>query len=302
MGQWTATVLVTWFILDRLGVSVSEVRSLEARWWSPDLVGLGSASLLLVACYALSGALWVGMTRELGGGSLGVGAGVGVYLIANLGRYVPGKVWQILGLAYLAGRRGVPSSVATSAAVLGQALSLAGAALVGSFALFSLDGAERRLAPWVLGIVVAGIVLTLSRGFMQRALGLWTRVLKASEVPRVPGVTFGLRWSLAYALNWLGYGLAFVLFVAAFGVSAPAGAVASAFVAAYVLGYLALFAPAGIGVREGFLVAFLTGSLGGGAVAVAALSRLWLTAVEVVAALAFGGRELKRNARTGARA
>ena len=29
---------------------------------------------------------------------------VRVFMVANLGRYVPGKIWQIAGLAYLAKR------------------------------------------------------------------------------------------------------------------------------------------------------------------------------------------------------
>jgi hypothetical protein len=64
--------------------------------------------------------------------------------------------------------------------------------------------------------------------------------------------------------------------------------VGPAFAAAYVLGYLALFAPAGLGVREGFLVAFLTPTLGAGGAALAAVtSRVWTTVVEVIPAAAF---------------
>lgn len=291
--QLGATVLVTWFILDRLGLSLSEVRDLDPRWWRPQAGPLVLSSLLLAAAYALSGALWGGMVRELGGGGLGHRRGIGIYLVANLGRYVPGKVWQILGLAWLAGRAGVPPTVATSAAVLGQALSLAGAALVGAVALFGADGAERRLAPWVLGAVALGILLTLSRSFMEKALALWSRVLRARETPQVPGPTFGLRWAAAYALNWIAYGAAFVVFASAFGVDVPWVPTASGFVASWLLGYLALFAPAGIGVREGVLVALLSPFLGAGAVAVAALSRVWLTLVEVAATLVLGGGVLR---------
>ncbi len=46
----------------------------------------------------------------------------------------------------------------------------------------------------------------------------------------------------------------------------------AAYPAAYVLGYVAIFAPAGIGIREGFLIAFLDPILGAGAAALWRLS------------------------------
>ncbi len=74
--------------------------------------------------------------------------------------------------------------------------------------------------------------------------------------------------------------------------------VASAFAAAYVLGYLMVFAPAGLGPREGFLVAFLTPHLGAAPSGViAVVARLWTTAVEVVPAGIFWSGHL---ASTGA--
>jgi len=292
--QLLLTVLVTWFILDRLGVSMADVRELGPQWWRPDPLWLAVASLVLFGAYVLSGLLWVFMTRELGASDLGLYAGLGVYLLANLGRYVPGKVWQVLGLAYLAGREGVDPPIATSAAVLGQALSLGGACLVGSLALLNAPPGLRGYAPWVIGAVGLGVLLTLSRRLMSSALDLWARLLKRGAAPTAPGRTFGVRWALAYALNWLLYGAAFVLFVRAFEGGGEFLPLASGFVAAYLLGYLALFAPAGIGVREGFLVAILSPLLGVGAVAVAAWSRLWLTAIEVLSALVVGGSTWRR--------
>ena len=292
--QLGLTVLVTWFILDRIGVSMADVRGLGPEWWRPDPLPLVLASAVLLGAYVVSGLLWVLMARELGAVGLGMRVGIGVYLLGNLGRYVPGKVWQVLGLAYLAGREGVDAPIATSAAVLGQALSLAGACLVGSLALLNGPAGLKGYAPWVIGAVGLGVLLTLSRSLMSGALALWSRLLKRGEAPTPPNRTFGVRWALAYALNWLLYGGAFVLFVRAFDGSGGFLPLASGFVAAYLLGYLALFAPAGIGVREGFLVAILSPLLGVGAVAVAAWSRLWLTAVEVVSALLVGAGTLRR--------
>jgi hypothetical protein len=69
----------------------------------------------------------------------------------------------------------------------------------------------------------------------------------------------------------------------------------SVFPAAYLLGYLALFAPAGVGVREGFLIAFLHPILGPVGAFLAVAARLWTTLVELVPALALAGSYVKSS-------
>jgi hypothetical protein len=294
IAQLVLTGVVCWYILDRVGISYAEARGLDARWWTPMPGRLTVASLTLLGAYVLSSLLWRGMVLELGGPRLTVLSAVGVYLAANLGRYVPGKIWQILGLAYLSGGRGVPASIATSAAVLGQLAAIAGASLVGVSALWTVEWAGRG---WALGggaLLVLGILVASSRAVMTWGLQLWGRLFKGAA-PATPARSFMLRWTALYALNWLVYAVSFWLFVRSFGVDGGFWALGPAFAAAYVLGYLFLPAPAGIGVRESFLVTFTQPVLGIGAVAVAVLSRLWLTAVEVVPALALGARELWRS-------
>jgi hypothetical protein len=69
------------------------------------------------------------------------------------------------------------------------------------------------------------------------------------------------------------------------GLDASPVPIASAFAASYVLGYLMIFAPAGLGPREGFLIALLTPYFGvGPSGVVAVIARLWTTAVELVPA------------------
>ena len=103
--------------------------------------------------------------------------------------------------------------------------------------------------------------------------------------------------AVVYALTgniiaWLLYGAAFQLFV--FGLlGSLAGGYAeylAAYTISYLLGYLALFAPAGLGVREGMMVTVLTyaGLASAPEAALVALtSRVWLTLLEVVPGFTF---------------
>jgi uncharacterized membrane protein YbhN (UPF0104 family) len=123
----------------------------------------------------------------------------------------------------------------------------------------------------------------------------WFRVTKVKDPPTL-GSQHVAGWLGLAVINWLVYAGAFWVMIGGLGLDMGLLAAASAFAAAYVLGYVAIFAPAGVGVREASLVAFLSPQLGPGtAGAVAVVARLWTTAVEVVPAGAFWGVHVARS-------
>jgi uncharacterized membrane protein YbhN (UPF0104 family) len=236
------------------------------------------------------------MIAEMGSSEMPVGSVLRVFFLANLGRYLPGKLWQIAGLAYLARGEGIQATVATGAAVLGQAFSLAGATLLGAGALLRKGGAGDVLLGqgWALVIVTLLLVVSATPRVLKGLLKLWFRLARQS-VPGefTPGWTFGVRWMGLYALGWIVQGLGFWMLARGLGFDLGILPGVTSYAAAYVIGYLALFAPAGIGVREGLLLALLGPILGAGAAILAIIARLWATGVEVAAALAFGGVYLR---------
>jgi uncharacterized membrane protein YbhN (UPF0104 family) len=288
VAQIALTVLVTWFIVDRLGPGILEL-SETAIVIEPSWGTIAASCLVLAAGYLASGWIWGRMVRDLGGPQLSFADAVRIYMVSNLGRYVPGKLWQIAGMAMLARARGVSAPVATAAAVIGQAVALAGATLVGLLVVLSGSSALAGWTPWMAGGAALVVALVAIPAFFRPLVRLWLRLVPGDAPKDVPvGPLEGLRWLALYTLNWGGYALAFWLLVRGMFGSGELILVGPAFAAAYVLGYLALFAPAGIGVREGFLVAFLTPTLGAGGAALAAVtSRVWTTVVEVIPAAAF---------------
>lgn len=290
-AQALLTVAVTWFILERVGISLEEAASLDAETWTPRWGGLAAASAWLLAGYLVSAAFWGVMVAQLGGPRLALLDAAALFFVANMGRYLPGKVWQIAGLAYLAKGRGVSPGVAASAAVLGQATALGGATLVGGLAfLQTAPGRPRELGVGLLAVVVLGLALVSVPRVFRSVVGAAFRVARVTPPEALErDVTFAARWVGLYALNWLIYATAFWGLVRSFGLPGTVLQVAPAFAAAYVLGYLAIFAPAGLGVREGFLVLFLEPFLGAAALGAAVIARLWTTVVEVVPAAGVAG-------------
>lgn len=307
------TVVVTAFIVRRVGVDLAALSHLDLSRWSPRWVPLTGSVLALAGGYAWSASLWGRMVHELGGPRLPPRTAVPLFMVANLGRYVPGKVLQIAGLALLARGRGVPPAVSAGAAVLGQGVALLGATLVGVSAFLSPALPPGvRLMGWLGLAAVAGFVAATSVPAIARRLEtLAFRAAAASRrvrgmepapestpMDRPPVLTrgFGARWTGWYAMNWGLYATAFWLLHMGLEGFAPFLYVAPAFAAAYVGGYLALFAPAGLGVREGLLVAFLAPVMDPeSALALAVVARVWTTAVELVPAALMAPGVLRRG-------
>lgn len=304
-GQLALTALVTWFIIDRVGLSLGELGRFDLSRWQVRWGLLAASCVMLAAGYGLSCALWGRMVRTLGGPPVPPWTAVRVFMLANLGRYVPGKVLQIAGLAYLARREGVRPAVATAAALLGQGIALLGATLVGLGALF---GANETWRPWGwagLAAVAALVLLTSLPGPAAALEHAWFRL--ASALSKGPGVDdeepqpanatlrgFGLRWTLLYAANWSMHAVAFWLLFLSLEGWTTFLSVGPAFAAAYVAGYVAIFAPAGVGVREGALIVFLSPVLAPEpAAALAVVARLWTTAVELLPAALFALMHLR---------
>jgi len=295
--QLVLTVALVWLLLRAVGLSLDQLGGVELSRWLPDpWIFLASCGLLFVG-YLVSGILWGRMVRDLGGGELRHRTAIRLYFVSNLGRYIPGKLWQVAGLALLAREEGVPARIATAAAIVGQGIALVAATLVGSAALVSDLAIPRATGIWILAILLALLGTALVPGVLRRLFALWFRLARA-EPPEdvVPTPGFALRWTALYVVNWVVYAASFWLLARSFGLPGSVVQAGSAFAAAYVLGYAVLVAPAGIGVRESFLTVLLGPVMGAPTAAtLSVVARLWTTGVEVVPA---GGLWLRRIART----
>ena len=297
--QLVLTVAVTWFIIDRVGLSFDALGALDADAWVPQPGLFAAASGLLLLAYFVSAGIWGVMVRDLGGPEVPVREAVQLFMIANLGRYVPGKVWQIAGLAALAKGRGVPATTATGAAVLGHGIALVAASTLGLGALLSGPDPYRTWGT-IGAVLVGGLVVVVSiPAVFSRLARVWFR-LTGTEAETVTHPLHGLRWLGLYLLNWLMYVASFWLLTLSLGLDGSMVPLASAFAAAYVLGYVMVFAPAGLGPREGFLIMFLTPHLGAASSGlVAVVARLWMTLVEVTPAGIFWMRHVAKGGSTG---
>jgi glycosyltransferase 2 family protein len=207
-----------------------------------------------------------------------------IWFLSNLGKYVPGNIWSLTAMGVMARNRGLSAVAAAGSSVIMQTVSLAtGTGIV------MVTGATLLGQPLLVGasVLILVIVLLCAPRFLP-PLTVWVGSLIGRDIapPSVPATSI---WTAAVAstLSWLLYGFAFQLFVRGLLGTAP-GEISSyiaVFTAAYILGFISPIAPAGLGVRELTLAAFMT-QLGlaneADAALVAIAARLWLTVVELI--------------------
>lgn len=260
---------------------------------------LALASAVWVTSFALLAAVWARSLAWWRRGSAGVSsalpapAALRIFFLANLGRYLPGAIWQFAGLATLSAARGI-SPVAATGAVLFQQLVLlltgAAIALAASPAIFR-DWITRVHPLVLLSAIVVTLALTvlLLPAILARAGPRFERRFEGRAT--LPSVS--RRALTAYvaitALAWAGYGLAYwLLGRALFGAAGPSlWAAGASWIGASVIGIAVIIAPGGIVVREVALAGALAPSIGlERATILAVASRVWLIAIEILGALA----------------
>jgi glycosyltransferase 2 family protein len=228
----------------------------QVGWW-----WLGGALAVAFAAVVGESLLWLSILRGLGMQTRRAWAGI--YLQAQLGKYVPGAFWQYAGRGALARAHGLPLPVVVRSLPIELAAAMYAAAVSSLF-----------LIGWwgVAGVVaVAGVT-----------------ALVASRLPdRWAAVRAGARTIPYYTVMWATLGASFWMTAHAF-VHVPSGQLpiyTGSFATAWIVGLVAIYAPGGLGVREAILVALLHGRIGSAdAVIVAAASRGVLTLADLLTA------------------
>jgi len=262
--RWLLAALILGYSAWKLGGAWTALEPTALVWRPiPLLAGslVGGAALVTLAVVA-----GVGLRAAqlpVGGARPGFWLGwMRVWFQGYFYRYVPGKLMLVVERARLGERLGIPKAASVMLVVWESLLLLAGAGLFGGVGLLALPGgdgplsgalvAALALASLVGSLLLWPIVGALARRAPRLAARLPGSVLTVSSAAQV-----GLVAANAVAWALLGASFALVCVGMAPDEAPPMGLLVVWFVASYVGGQLAGVVPAGIGVREGLLVAGL---------------------------------------------
>jgi len=303
--QYILIAIIFYFLLKSLLGNWSQVKdfSWQFDWW----LLLVSFLLQFLTLFWLV-KIWQRMLRHTGS-SVSYFKLFKVWFYANLGKYLPGKVWQFLGMIYMLEKEGVPKTSSFSTGVLAQSFSV----ISGLFISVIFLGADlyHRFFSKKPGLMVALLVLSLGvlvllcyPKVLEKIINLGLRIAKKEKITLDISGKDVIIYLLSYSVSWLLFGLAFLTFVKSMTQAHlyMYPFLTGAYAFSLNIGFLAIFTPGGIGVREGVLV-FLLSSLFPLPVStlISLLSRLWMTVGELLCfliAIPIKGYKSQRNSAT----
>lgn len=222
-----------------------------------------------------------------------------LFQLSELGKYLPGKVGQFVGVAVLCRSLDITREEAIASALLQLIFQCILGCLIGMPFILSTELTETMLnrltnigytsfpISTIILIIIGVIFLILFKNRLSTKIPHLKKV-----IPRVFSFKKLLRLILIYLLLWACVGVSFFLFIKSiYPIQIEhLPFISSIYPFAWSIGFMSLITPGGLGVREGILSIVLTTCLPPvTATLVALLSRLWVIITEIIlAGIAWG--------------
>ncbi|MCK6211781.1 flippase-like domain-containing protein [Georgenia sp. EYE_87] len=281
-----------------VGSQWGEVRLALASIPVSAVFGALALSLVYVV---LTMASWRVLLTDLGS-RLSLGAASQVFFVSQVGKYIPGGVWNVLAAAEMGADHAIPRRRSVSVMVVSILVSIVTGLALAVLAMVLAPPRVARDFGWV-GWFLPLFAVVLAPPMLNRLLGIVLRLTRRPPLERpltMRGVTLASVWSL---LAWVVAGAQVWLLAGALGLELSVGTFALAvggYALAWTAGFLVVVVPAGVGVREAVLAAVLATHLESGAVVVVVLlSRVLLTAADLALGVTGLGTGRARRRDTG---
>ncbi|WP_156162365.1 lysylphosphatidylglycerol synthase domain-containing protein [Demequina iriomotensis] len=253
------------------------------------IAGAAAACVVALGVNAMS---WRAVMRAIGLTAT-VPEALRVFLLSQVGKYVPGSVWPVLAQAEFARDHGVSRARAMTGSIVAMVVGVVTAGVVSAVGLVAAVPGALATYWWVL-VVAAGLATMLVPPVLARVVALAFRITRRTEEPaRIGGraLLASAGWSV---LMWALLGLQAWLLLREISGEGDLLIATGAFAFAWLVGFLVVIAPAGAVVREATLVLALGPvATPAQALSLALVSRFLMTAADgigLAVGIAIGGR------------
>lgn len=210
----------------------------------------------------------------------------GIYFISQLGRYIPGKVWYILGRVGMTRKFNIPKRIIILSGFLELVLVMASASIIFLLALifFPIIPEIQNYLPYLTTLIILILI-----GIHPKSLNLILKILKKTEIKIKLSYLKILLTLLFFTVVWLIKGIAFYYLISSITILDISNLfwIISVFSISWVIGYLILITPGGIGAREGLIIYLLTPLFPLPlTIAISLLTRIWMIITEFTLSIA----------------
>ena len=256
--------------------------SLSPQWEALSLAGAFVAAVIAYQCLFLG---WVMLLRRSGHYDSGnTSSYLRIWWVSYLYRYVPGKVLLVVERARMGSAVGIPVAAGAALTIVETLLAILAGSAVSLLAISYYAAGDVPLLFGVAAIAV-GAVFVFPAGFRL----LCSLPFVRQRYPELETVSLSSRDVLAsvlpYVAHYLLLGVSFFLLSRSLQVfdRTDLAGLCGIYALSHVISLVALFAPGGLGVREGALAVQLGRILPNGVAEALAIGvRIWFTLIELL--------------------
>jgi uncharacterized membrane protein YbhN (UPF0104 family) len=235
------------FVARKLAVGWSDYKDViaDARWgWLVLALPLAAVGMTTV------GLVWRRIIIALGGEVTRPEIFVW-YQIGQMAKYLPGGVWPMVGRSEMAVRGGLRRSLAYNSVALSMGAAYLCATLVSAALLVPivLTSDEVGSGLWIFVLIPIGLAV-LHPAVLGRLFRLAEKVLGGGDEGQVPGWSDSVKLVARHVSSWLCIGVSTWFVALTFDPHAPLLEVLFAGILSWVTGFVVVFVPGGLGVRE----------------------------------------------------
>lgn len=256
IGGWIAGIVISFFLIRTLLQNWNQVKDAELtiNYWL-----LIPSFIFMMGNFVVGALAFYHLLKGMGERTT-FPTIFKVITIANLGAYIPGRIWTWVGLAVFTTRYGISKIAMGSSVVVNQLLTIISSLAFSSFLILAIP--EFHEYWFSLAIIPIGLLIVHPR-VLQYFVNIILKIFR--RPPKQIELTYFtiLKVFIILIISFLLEGLAFAFFVNAITPVSLQGSLASmfSFPFARIVGYLSIIVPAGIGVRESVITLVLKGFL-----------------------------------------
>jgi hypothetical protein len=289
VGAWFKQAWVAIFLAAGLGYIAYYFHALAPRATlaTPLVPGfLLLAATLQIANFLSYAQLWRAVLATVSTGRLTLTQSLTQIVLMGIGKYLPGKIWGMIARGAHGQHHGIKGKATLIATYYEQAMLLHAAALVCTLLIAWLHQQYWLAAAGIASLFLGPALLTWLRIALVWLAHHVRRMQSPPPLDRLPLRSY-MSLTLAYAAIWLMSGAVLAaIYLACFDrplTTEMLGTLTLANTAGITAGFLALFAPGGIGVREAVTSTLLMQHMSlADAALLSVVYRLWLVAWDLV--------------------
>lgn len=274
-----AVIFIAWYFYKNRDEFSEKIMSVD--------LGVFAVAVLFYFAYKLSLASLFHYITKINGCSISYGKALTAYLLSILGKYIPGKVFLLAARLTYYKEENAPLSKVTVCFFIENICTLLGAAMLFILSLFFFPNELLGNYKWLTILLIAAFFICIHPKIINAALKVIGKIFKKDlEIPmKYPQI---LKVVLMFIGNWLIAGFGFFMLVRSVNPAVGWNEMlfcAGVYGISAIMGILAIFAPSGLGVREGLILAGLMLIMPeSDAAVISVISRLWQTVAELILA------------------